>query len=531
LLVKETACSSAKYGSASLSANDDLERLLKDGVEAARRGDRATARKLLEQVVSLDEDNELAWIWLASTVNTLSERRACLQKVLQINPNNARAREALQNLGSTGERDDESRKIEQLRQLQRSGATPRSTARAIPDEPVRSTNPLYLVLLLLLGGAVVAAVLIGPSLFQQVQPTPTLNAFELALNATTGPTNTPPPTLTLFVVSPETRTAPTLPPTFTATPTETATVTPTPTATPYPLELFAALLVSSSLGDTEPSLYSLNGDGTDERLTTADVREIAYDPAGEKVAFVRDVEYAAEGDLPAVSAPEIFVAPASDLNAAVQITTLRAERSGSPSWAPDGVQIAFVSDYDGDEEIWTMTSDGQNVTQITANDGAIDRDPAWSPDGSTIVYASDASSPGQTEIFSVVVPISEGDAPVITRLTDDAGSSYAPAWSPTGEMLAFISDRSGDGDVYTMDATGQRTRLLTADDGGAEDRRPTFTPDGRWVVFISNREDDIFQTYLVNLRGSELVRLTNNGRDDQAIVFRPELLLRLREEE
>jgi Tol biopolymer transport system component len=58
----------------------------------------------------------------------------------------------------------------------------------------------------------------------------------------------------------------------------------------------------------------------------------------------------------------------------------------------------------------------------------------------------------------------------VSQLTDDSGSSYAPVWSPDGSLIVFVSDRGGDGDVYLMDASGERPLLLTRSDDGAEDR-------------------------------------------------------------
>lgn len=74
----------------------ELEEKLKSGITAARSGNRSTARRLLEEVIAQDPNNELAWIWMASVVESTSERRICLERVLEINPRNARAREALQ---------------------------------------------------------------------------------------------------------------------------------------------------------------------------------------------------------------------------------------------------------------------------------------------------------------------------------------------------------------------------------------------------------------------------------------------------
>ena len=78
-----------------MSTSNDIAELLRKGIEAAREGNKRQARELFEQVVELDEKNEKGWFWLASVVDTDDERRICLSNVLHINPNNERAKRAL----------------------------------------------------------------------------------------------------------------------------------------------------------------------------------------------------------------------------------------------------------------------------------------------------------------------------------------------------------------------------------------------------------------------------------------------------
>ncbi|HLA43138.1 MAG TPA: hypothetical protein VJZ27_06875, partial [Aggregatilineales bacterium] len=82
-------------------AGDDLQNLLKSGIQAARSGNKEVARDIFHQVLRLDSRNELAWMWLASVLESTQERKRALQKVLQINPENQRAQQALQKLGGT----------------------------------------------------------------------------------------------------------------------------------------------------------------------------------------------------------------------------------------------------------------------------------------------------------------------------------------------------------------------------------------------------------------------------------------------
>lgn len=76
---------------------------LQQGIQAAKAGDRALARKLLVQVVQQDPDNEMAWIWLAQAMESSAQRLDCLRQVLRINPQNEPVRRAVQALSKTPE--------------------------------------------------------------------------------------------------------------------------------------------------------------------------------------------------------------------------------------------------------------------------------------------------------------------------------------------------------------------------------------------------------------------------------------------
>lgn len=78
---------------------DQIDRILIDGITAVKNGENERAQELLLAVIKADEDNEQAWLWLSGTVDSNEERQICLENVLVINPDNATAKRGLELLG------------------------------------------------------------------------------------------------------------------------------------------------------------------------------------------------------------------------------------------------------------------------------------------------------------------------------------------------------------------------------------------------------------------------------------------------
>lgn len=500
----------------------NLSDKLRQGIDAARRGDKANAAKLLRQVVDKEPNNEVAWMWLASALDNLGERRNALEEALRINPNNARAQEALKQITSVMPT-----VAERVGTTRRPGVLPRNANLSVGGG---NNNSFVLIAAGVLIGLFVIVVVIFNLVNSSQQANIPNESTQIALQNDLLFTDTPSPT-----IDPDTYTAtpffgivvtpanlPVLPPTFTPTSPPTALPTAIPTTTPFPLSTFVMYFTSLSGGE-QPALFRANGDGSSESeigAASAGFEDVALAPNGETLAFVRITTYTNDAGAE-VTAPELFVAPVNNLASAKQVTRLGGTVLSNPTWALDSVQLVFVSNFDGDEDLFYITEDGNNMTPLTVNDFR-DRDPVWSPKGDVIAYASEqANAPGSglTEIFTITP-----DGATITQLTEDNNSSYSPAWSPDGTRIVFASDRSGDGDIFVMDADGQRQTRLTVDDGDAEDRNPAFTPAGQSVVFLSNRDGDAFALYEVDLAGTTVTRLADSGRDIQSFTFRPAVI-------
>ncbi|MCC6170361.1 MAG: PD40 domain-containing protein [Caldilineaceae bacterium] len=166
-----------------------------------------------------------------------------------------------------------------------------------------------------------------------------------------------------------------------------------------------------------------------------------------------------------------------------------------------GDKIAFVSDRDGNNEIYVMNADGSNQTNLT-NDPTDDYDPAWSPDGTKLAFSSKRG--GNLEIYVV-----NRDGSNSIKLTDDELSDdFEPAWSPDGTKIAFHRWRYMEetDEIYVMDADGSNQTVLANNADGA----PTWSPDGAKIAFASDR-DGYAEIYAMNADGSNQVQLTDNA--------------------
>jgi TolB protein len=168
---------------------------------------------------------------------------------------------------------------------------------------------------------------------------------------------------------------------------------------------------------------------------------------------------------------------------------------GYPAWSPDGAQIAFASDRDGDDEIFVVNVDGTALLQVT-NDPGDDNGPAWTPDGARIGFSSDRG--GDFDIY--VVTLIGGS---LANLTQTPGSDYLPAWSHNGQTVAFGSTRDGGNFLYLMDADGGNVRPLVL---GVNAGFPAWGPGDSLIAF--DRGGDI---WIVRPDGTGLINLTNDG--------------------
>jgi len=218
-------------------------------------------------------------------------------------------------------------------------------------------------------------------------------------------------------------------------------------------------------------------------------------------------------------------------------------------------KIVFISNRDGNDELYMMDYDGHNQIRLTFNKTR-DYMPAWSTDGKTIVYTAynnekaalylynpfegqrslitdhgtsfgaDFSYNGEKIAFCSTedesnseIYVSDSSGKGIKRLTYNNAIDTAPSWSPNNREIAFTSDRLGSPQIYIMDAEGSNVRRRSF--GGNYHDAPAWAPTGDRIVYVS-RVAAVFDLYVLNLRTDRIIKLTEGYSRNESPSWSPD---------
>lgn len=276
-------------------------------------------------------------------------------------------------------------------------------------------------------------------------------------------------------------------------------------------------------GDVEyggSSIYVLEN-SKEMRLSGPNTRDVcpSWSPDGLKIAFLRSPP---NGPVERV---HVMQRDGSDIKVLAPID------GGCPAWSPDGSRLAFAGSPSLGREnsglqlvmdgIYVMNADGSNLFKVT-DQPASGHAPSWSPDGRRIAFTGlycvnycGVSIPDSDTTFVITdtdITIVNADGSSLTRLalgSDDHG----PAWSPDGTTIAFsrvLAELSG---IYAMKPDGSNLRKLMSEGGGTALSGHSWSPDGKMIAFLSGRDGNHLDLYVMNADGSGIRRLTNSAEN------------------
>ena len=186
----------------------------------------------------------------------------------------------------------------------------------------------------------------------------------------------------------------------------------------------------------------------------------------------------------------------------------------SPTFSPDGNTILFANRTgEGPTSLWTVDITGENSNLLYSGPStivAVD----WSPRGDQIAFAMSVDQPDAYEIF--LMNSDGSNVRQLTRGLPRIGGSVD--WSPDGRQLLIYAGQPGDRNVFLIDVAAETAAQLT---NGGNNASATFSPDGQWIAFISLRNNDQADIFIMRPDGSDMRQVTTDPEPDWQPQWEP----------
>lgn len=236
----------------------------------------------------------------------------------------------------------------------------------------------------------------------------------------------------------------------------------------------------------------------DLRLSAHRISDFVYEKlTGEKGIFSTRIAYVTKN----AQRYTLWVADADGENA--QSALASAEPIISPSWSPNGSQLAYVS-FESRKPVIYAHDVATGKRRLLANFRGSNSAPAWSPDGRQIVAT--LSRDGGSQLYAIDA---NGGEP--KRLTQSQSIDTEPAFSADGKSIYFVSDRGGAPQIYRMGASGGNAERVTF--AGNYNISPATSPDGKYLAYIS-RIGGAFKLQVMELGSGAVTSITDSSVDE-----------------
>ncbi len=223
----------------------------------------------------------------------------------------------------------------------------------------------------------------------------------------------------------------------------------------------------------------------------------SWSPTGQSLAYV-----SFENNRPEVFVQHLASAKRSKISGFEGI-------NGAPSWSPNGKMLALVLSKDGNPDIYTLNTTTKRLTRLTRN-RAIDTEPVWSNKGRSIIFTSDRS--GTPQLYQVTAT---GGKP--KRITFEGSYNAAASISPDGKYITMVHGERGQFKIAQLELETGNLTVLT---DGALDESPSFSPNGKMVLYASMRgENGVL--FAVSVDGRSKHKISDQTGDLREPVWGP----------
>jgi TolB protein len=257
--------------------------------------------------------------------------------------------------------------------------------------------------------------------------------------------------------------------------------------------------------------YQISANKPGLRLASHQVADMVFEKIlGVRGAFATRIAYISVlGSLPHKDY-RLIVADADGENPHVVMQSN--EPLMSPSWSPDGQNLAYVSFENRLPSVYVQFLKTGERRRVSARAG-VNQAPAWSPDGKKLALTL-STRDGNLDIY-----VLDLTTQALTRITDDPGIDTEPQWSKDGQSLYFTSDRAGGPQIYRVGTqSGDKPRRLTFQ--GSYNARPRLSPDESQLAFVT-QEDGGYRIATMDLRGRGDVQVLTKGHFDVSPSYAP----------